>query len=135
MPITFASCAPESDRAEPFRFADLWQAYLACRHGKRRSAAAQRYSVTVFDRLAETADALSSGMWKPATAQSFVVTRPKASVGCAARHNDTRSQLPDTYEPSQSGAYTPIATNRPKLEYGQSPGAMTKPCLTGFQWM
>ncbi len=56
-------------------------------------------------------------------------------VGCAARHNDTRPQLSEPYGPPQFGAYTPVATNRPKLEYGQSPGAMTRPCLTGFQWM
>ncbi len=88
MPIRFASCAPESDHAAPFRFADAWQAYIACRRGKRRTASAQRYAVGVFDRLANTVDALASGMWKPSTAQAFVVTRPKAREVLAAAFGD-----------------------------------------------
>lgn len=88
MPIRFASCAPESDDAEPFRFAEAWRAYIACRRGKRRSASAQRYATGVFDRLTDTVDALASGMWKPSAAQAFIVTRPKAREVLAAAFGD-----------------------------------------------
>jgi len=88
MLFRFASSAPESDTAEPFRFADAWRAYIACRRGKRRSASAQRYAVGVFDRLTDTVDALAQGLWKPSTAQAFVVTRPKAREVLAAAFDD-----------------------------------------------
>jgi RNA-directed DNA polymerase len=88
MPITFVWCAPESDNAEPFRFADAWRAYVACRRGKRRSASAQRYAVGLLDRLTDTVAALATGQWKPAAAQAFVVTRPKAREVLAAAFDD-----------------------------------------------
>ena len=73
---------------EPFRFADAWRAYIACRRGKRRSTSAQRYAIGLLDRLCDTVDAVASGIWKPSTAQAFVVTRPKAREVMAAAFGD-----------------------------------------------
>jgi hypothetical protein len=149
MPIRFASYAPESDDAEPFRFVDAWQAYIACRRGKRRSASAQRYAVGVFDRLTDTVDALASGMWKPSAAQSFVVTRPKAREVLAAAFGDRivhhllTPRLERQYEPvfifdawsnrTGKGIHAAVARLRGFMQGISDNGAKCgAPCGSGF---
>jgi len=61
---------------------------VACRRGKRRTAAAQRYAQQVFDHLLGTAQALQSRLWRPPTATAFIVTRPKAREVLAAPFGD-----------------------------------------------
>jgi len=64
--------------ATMFDFPALYQAYIACRRGKRASHNTQRYEVSLLDHLVNTSEALQSRRWSPARSVSFVCTRPKA---------------------------------------------------------
>jgi len=61
-----------------FDFASVYQAYKACRRGKRSSHNTQRYEVNLLDHLVSTSEALQSRRWSPTRSVSFVCTRPKA---------------------------------------------------------
>jgi len=61
-----------------FDFPSLYQAYQACRRGKRASHNTQRYEVHLLDHLVSTSEALQSHRWLPARSVSFVCARPKA---------------------------------------------------------
>ncbi|MBI4740916.1 MAG: RNA-directed DNA polymerase [Betaproteobacteria bacterium] len=89
----FASCAAESDPARaaaehPFGFAALYRAWLACRRGKRGTRKAQRYEMGLFDRLADTAQALQQHTWRPSRATRFVTLHPKPREILAAEFGD-----------------------------------------------
>lgn len=68
------SCAADSDTAVTFGFAATWQAYLACRRGKRGTGNAQRYELQLLDRIVDTVTALHSRCY----VLCFVVKKPKA---------------------------------------------------------
>jgi len=61
-----------------FDFPSVYQAYIACRKGKRSSHNTQRYEVRLLDHLVSTSEALQSRRWSPARSVSFVCIRPKA---------------------------------------------------------
>ena len=61
-----------------FDFAAVYQAYRACRSGKRASHHTQCYEVRLLDHLVHTSEALQSRRWSPARSVSFVCTQPKA---------------------------------------------------------
>jgi len=61
-----------------FEFPSVYQAYIACRKGKRSSHNTQRYEVRLLDHLVSTSEALISRRWLPARSVSFVCKRPKA---------------------------------------------------------
>jgi hypothetical protein len=86
----FASCEaerepagkkPRSDRlppqVAPFGLHALWQAYRACRKGKRASRDTQAYEASLLDKLVASRDALANASWRPSRTFSFVVSRPK----------------------------------------------------------
>ena len=58
--------------------AELWQAWLACRHRKRGTQDCLRYSGRLLDHLDATRQALNAHSWHPSRARVFVTTRPKA---------------------------------------------------------
>lgn len=85
----FGWCAAESDAAaRVFGFAALYQAWLACRRGKRNTIKAQRYALYALDRLVDTSRALQAGAWRPSRASCFVVRYPKAREILAAQFAD-----------------------------------------------
>jgi len=71
-----------------FDFPAVYQAYIACRRGKRSSHNTQRYEVRLLDHLVSTSEALQSRRWAPANSVSFVCTRPKAREIHAADFGD-----------------------------------------------
>lgn len=89
---TFVSCAAERDSActarHPFGFAELYRAYRACRRGKRSTRKAQRYELTLLDRLVDTAQLLQLRRWHPSRSIRFVVTHPKPREILAAEFGD-----------------------------------------------
>ena len=87
---TFASCAPESDdaRAPVFGFAPLYQAWQACRRGKRGTRKAQRYEINLLDRLVDTREALQTHAWHPSRTTRFVTLHPKPREILAADFGD-----------------------------------------------
>lgn len=88
---TFVSCAAESDPARPanpFGFAALYHAFLACRHGKRGSRKAQRYEMRLLDNLVDTVQSLRTQDWRPSRAVRFVVRHPKPREILAADFSD-----------------------------------------------
>ena len=90
IPTLCVSCAVERDTAQPFMFtfADVYQAFLSCRRGKRATRKAQRYEVRLLDHLSDTVDALNDGTWHPSRASRFVVTHPKPREILAATFAD-----------------------------------------------
>lgn len=71
-----------------FGLAALYQAWLACRRGKRNTNKAQRYELHVLDRLVDTSRALQAGAWHPSRASCFVVRHPKPREILAAEFVD-----------------------------------------------
>jgi len=71
-----------------FDFPAVYQAYIACRQGKRASHNTQRYEVSLLDHLVCTSEALQLRRWSPARSVSFVCTRPKAREIHAADFSD-----------------------------------------------
>jgi hypothetical protein len=102
---TFAWCAAESETADLFSFAALWQAYLTCRRRKAGTAQAQRYALRLLDNIENTAQALQDRSYKPARSLCFVARRPKAREIHAAHfadrvvHHLLVPQLEALYEP------------------------------------
>ena len=98
-------CAAESDNAGVFSFRSLYQAYRACRRGKRGARATQRHELWLLDHLIETREALQARRWTPARSVSFVTLRPKAREIHAAPfadrvvHHWLVSRLEPLYEP------------------------------------
>jgi RNA-directed DNA polymerase len=82
------SCAADSDTAVTFGFAATWQAYLACRRGKRGTGNAQRYELQLLDRIVDTVTALRSRCYVPSRSLCFVVKKPKAREIHAADFSD-----------------------------------------------
>ena len=80
--------ARDSEIADPFTFAAVWRAYLACRRGKRHSSSAQRYEMNGLERIMDTANALQSRCYTPARALSFIAKTPKAREIHAADFSD-----------------------------------------------
>jgi len=74
--------------ASMFDFPVLYQAYTACRRGKRASHNTQRYEVNLLDHLVSTSEALQSRRWSPARSVSFICARPKAREIHAAEFAD-----------------------------------------------
>ena len=76
---TFGWCARESDDASNsvFGFAALYQAWQACRRGKRGTRKAQHYEIHLLDRLVDTSAALQKHAWHPSRATRFVTLQPK----------------------------------------------------------
>ncbi|CAK0774463.1 hypothetical protein CCP4SC76_5880009 [Gammaproteobacteria bacterium] len=72
------SRAAESDTAEIFGFASVWQAYLACRRRKRGTTQAQRYEMGVLDQVENTAWALQKRCFSPFRSLCFIARQPKA---------------------------------------------------------
>jgi len=64
--------------AVTFGFQQLWQAYRACRRGKRGTANAHRYELRLLDNLVDTATALASRTYTPSRSLCFAVSKPKA---------------------------------------------------------
>jgi len=89
-----------------FDFPAVYQAYIACRRGKRSSHNTQRYEVRLLDHLISTSEALQSRRFSPANSVSFVCTRPKAREIHAADfadrvvHHLLVPKLETIYEPA-----------------------------------
>jgi len=88
VPLPFASCAGERDRAAPFGFASVWRAWLACRRRKRGSRQAQRYELDLLDTIQDTAQALQRHHFSPTRPFCFVARKPKAREIHAAPFGD-----------------------------------------------
>ncbi len=91
--MLFGWCAADSDRrcamsGSHFDFAALWQAWQACRRGKRGTRKAQRFEIGLLDRLVDTAHALQTRAWHPSRASRFVTLHPKPREILAADFGD-----------------------------------------------
>jgi hypothetical protein len=75
--IVPAWCALESEQWADALFAQVWQAYCACRIRKRRTSATQRFELQLFERLVSIVEALQARKWQPSRSVAFVVSQPK----------------------------------------------------------
>ena len=71
-----------------FSFRALYQAYIACRVGKRGSRSAQRYDLRLLDNLIDTATALQRNAWRPSRSVCFVSRQAKPREVHAAEFSD-----------------------------------------------
>jgi hypothetical protein len=71
-----------------FSFEELVQAYLDCRRTKRNTASALAFEQDQERKLAQLADELRDGSYRPGRSICFVVTRPKAREVWAADFRD-----------------------------------------------
>lgn len=71
-----------------FGFAALYQAWQACRRGKRGTHKAQRFEMGLFDNLIDTVQALQHKSWRPSRASRFVTLHPKPREILAADFGD-----------------------------------------------
>ncbi|MBQ1782162.1 MAG: hypothetical protein II007_00755, partial [Gammaproteobacteria bacterium] len=83
----FVWCATESDD-DLFLFANLWQAYEACRRRKAHTSAAQRYELNLLDELDQMLLALRQGRFHPSPSICFIAAAPKAREIHAAAFAD-----------------------------------------------
>jgi len=103
--MPYGWCAAESDPAGVFSLQAVYQAYRACRRGKRGARETQRYELRLLDHLIETREALVARCWSPARSVAFITLRPKAREIHAAPfadrvvHHLLVSRLEALYEP------------------------------------
>ena len=76
------------DTHHHFGFKALYQAWQACRRGKRGTHKAQQYEMGLLDKLMNTVDALQTKSWHPSRASRFVTLHPKPREILAAAFGD-----------------------------------------------
>jgi hypothetical protein len=82
---------PDPDRRARhplFDLGRLWEAYQACRRGKRRSWNAMAFEAQREDGLVALREELRLGTWQPRPSRAFLVTRPKRREVFAADFRD-----------------------------------------------
>ncbi|PVY34602.1 reverse transcriptase (RNA-dependent DNA polymerase) [Paraburkholderia silvatlantica] len=84
---TSSAPAPSADR-NPFSFAELVEAYLACRRTKRNSRSALAFEGRLERNLRLLYDELIDGSYTPGRSICFVITRPKPREVWAADFRD-----------------------------------------------
>jgi RNA-directed DNA polymerase len=80
--------AAREPSADPDLFAQLVQAWLDCRRGKRTSASAVAFEDRLEHNLCELHAELASGAYRPGRSICFVVTRPRPREVWAAEFRD-----------------------------------------------
>jgi len=88
---TTAAPGPSADdhrHLADFTFADLVEAYLACRRTKRNSASALAFEQQLERNLTTLHDDLYAGRYRPGPSICFIITRPKVREVWAAQFRD-----------------------------------------------